>query len=229
MAKKIAVDHVRDDFIKQIESARKLVNSVHALPRKSPKAPGIHPTHVQQVAELAFMGLVASWEEFLERTLVRYIANATTGNGYQPTAKVGYVNTLSDGYIVLSQNPSYDPAKHYLKVTEYKWVVKTASFLFSAHPYGCITNNLQLLKNAVAIRNRVAHASEKCRQDFVATAKEFKSANPQAAVLPQGFTPGKLLFEHVQRIFPQPDIQAQLTHFEAYARLYTKLASQIVP
>lgn len=229
LTRRIAVDHVRDNFIREIKTARKLVQSVHALPRYSPKSQGIHPSHVLQVAELAFMGLVASWEEFLEGTLVRYVANATTNSGYKPTAKIGYSATLSDAYVVLSQNPNYDPAKHYLKVTDYQWVVKTADFLFSAHPYSCISNQLNLLKYAISIRNRVAHASDKCRKDFVLVAKLFKFAAPNAQPLPQGFTPGKLLFENVQRHFSQQCIQRQTTHFEAYASLYEVLARQIVP
>lgn len=227
MARPIAIDHVRITFLREIQSARNLVSSVHALPRYSPKAAGIHPAHVLQVAELAFMGLVASWEEFLERSLVRYVAGTTTASGYVPTAKFGLASSLQDAYIYLSQNPNYDPLKHYLKVTDYQWVVKTAGFIFSAHPYGCLTPKMHLLRHATTIRNRVAHASEKCKRDFVASAVYFK--NPPQNKLSQGFSVGKLLFEHVQRHFDPQAIRAQKTHFEAYADLYEGLARQIVP
>jgi hypothetical protein len=229
LTRRIAVDHVRETFIREIASARNLVQSIHALPRQSPRTAGIHPSHVLQVTELAFMGMVASWEEFLERSLVRYVAGATTDSGYQPTPKFGRAASLGDAYFFLSQNPNYDPNKHFLKVTDYQWVAKTAGFIFSHHTYTCLASNLNLLKYATNIRNRVAHASEKCKTDFVDTAKALKFANPSANKLPQGYTPGKLLFEHVQRHFPQPVIQAQSNHFEAYAQLYESLARRIVP
>lgn len=229
MAKPIVIDKVRITLIKEIDAALRLVASVHSLPRSSPhpNAPaGLHPSHVTQVAELAFMGMVAAWEEFLEHSLVRYVAGAATNTGHNPQAKVGFANSIGEAYSYLSQNPKYDPAKHYLKVTDYKWVIKTADFHFSSHTYGCMTPHLKLLEHAVKIRNRVAHASVKCKQEFIDVAKLFKQ--PQNNVLPQGFTVGKFLFEIAIAEFPPQYLNGQ-TYFSAYANLYKDLANQIVP
>lgn len=223
------VDHVRDAFIHEINTARNLVQAIDTLPRKSGKTtnPGIHPKHVKQVVELAFMGVVAAWEEFLERILVRYVAGAQCNSGYSPTHKYGSGNNLNHAYELLSQSPNYDPQKDYLKVSDPRWVWRTADFFFSSHPFGNLSNKSDLLKKANILRNRIAHESEKCKSDFKKAVIWFlQPANNQ---LKQGYGPGALLTAPVQRHFPQPVIQANTTHFEAYMSLYEGLANDLVP
>lgn len=223
------VDHVRDAFIKEVSSARALMAAVSGLPRKvrPSNQVGIHPKHVNQVAELAFLGVVSAWEEFLERTLTRYVAGAVTNSGYNPTNKYGSGNTISHAYELLSQDANYDPQKHYLKVSDPRWVWRTADFFFSHHPYGCLSTKSDLLKHANSIRNRVAHDSEKCKSDFKLAVVWF--LQPQNGQLKQGYGPGSLMFEPVQRHFGQPAVQAGHNHFEAYLQLYERLAGKIVP
>lgn len=229
MANKIAIDSVRDKFLLEIDSAANLVNSINALPRWSPRATqrGIHPSHVYQVAELAFMGLVAAWEEFLEDTLVRYVAGATTKSGFQPTPKVKLPTKIDRAYAYLAKKTGYNRATDYLKVTNYNWVVTVAGNNFSNHTYGHITPYLPLLMHATKIRNRVAHSSTKCRAEFKATALALRAGN--GVKLPQSFRVGKLMFEIIPGHFPQASVQKQLTFFNAYADLYKELAKQIVP
>ncbi|BEH22883.1 Uncharacterised protein [Burkholderia pseudomallei] len=223
------VDHVKRDFVKEIDSAKSLVSTVRALPAKvrPSNAIGIHPKYVQQVVELAFMGVVSAWEEFVERSLVRYVAGAQTSAGYTPTPKFGQANNIQHSYELLSQDTNYDPLKHYLKVSDPRWVRRTADFFFSAHPYTCLQNHGDLLKHASCIRNRTAHSSEKCRADFKTTAVHF--LQPANGVLSQGFGPGALLLQPVQRHFGQPAIQAGLSHFDAYMDTFGSLANQVVP
>jgi len=223
------VDHVRDSFLREISSARTLTSAILALPQKVNPAVdiGVHPKHTRQVVELAFMGIVAAWEEFLERSLVRYLAGARTDSGYRPTHKFGQAKNINHAYEVLSQDPAYDPQKRYLKVTEPKWVWKSADFFFRKHPYSCVRDKADLLKHASSIRNRVAHSSEKCRADFKATAVYF--LQPPNATLTQGYGPGNLLLEPVRRHFGQKAVQRGDNHFHAYADLYEWLAKQIVP
>jgi hypothetical protein len=179
------------------------------------------------VVELAFMAVVASWEEFLEDSLVRYVAGAKTAGNYRPTPKFGLASSITHAYQVVTQNPGYNAQRDYLKVTDPNWVRTSASFMFSAHPYACLQNKTDLLKHASSIRNRVAHSSEKCRADFKSTALYF--LQPVSGKLSQGYSPGKLLISPVQRHFGQVAVQQGLSHFEAYLRMYEALAGQIVP
>lgn len=172
------------------------------------------------------MGVIAGWEEFLERSLVRYVAKASTSTGYAPTPKFGSATNLQHAYDVLYQG-TFDPAKHYLKASDAAWVRRTADFYFSSHPYGCLMPQASLLNHAASIRNRVAHSSTKCRSDFKATALHFLA--PASGKLSQGFGPGALLLQPVRRHFPAPAVAAGLSHLEAYFQLYESLANRIVP
>lgn len=221
------VDHVRDTFRKEVSKAEALTQSVLALPQQvHPNAPqGIHPKHARQVVALAFMGMISAWEEFLERTLVRYIAGAITTGGYRPALKVGQASSIEHAYQVISQKSNYDPEKDYLKVSDPGWVLSTCEFFFRVHPYGCIRNNADLIKKANLIRNRVAHHSTKCKTDFKTVALHFMQF--QNGKLPQSYGPGNLLLEQATRHFGQ---QAQNgNYFTACARRFEWMANQIVP
>lgn len=223
------VDHVRNDFISSVDQSIALVRAIKALPTKvrTTNATGLHPTYVDQVVSLAFMGIVASWEEFLERTAVRYLTGAETGSGYQPKLKYGKADTIKHAYELLSLDSDYKPDKSYLKVTDTKWLRRVADFYFSSHPYSALQNNTDLLKNANKIRNRVAHDSTKCKADFKAAAIWF--LQPANDTLTQGYGPGRLLQAPVQRHFGNAAVQKNLSHLEAYVEFYKRLAKKIVP
>jgi len=223
------VDHVKATFFREIKAAEDLVARVRQFSGgiNPAGAPGLHPKYVRQVVELAFMGVVASWEEFLEMALVRYIAGAKTRAGYAPTPKFGRANSIAHAYQVLSNNAKFDPTKDYLKVSDPKWVTNSADFLFSAHGFADVKNRADLLGHASSIRNRVAHSSDKCRTAFRATAIHF--LNPANGLLTKGYGPGDLLNAAVTRHFGQPAVQAGQSHFAAYVELYKSLADKVVP
>lgn len=223
------VVHVKESFFGEIKAAETLIRNIQTLPRVAnpAKAVGIHPKHVSQITELAFMGVVAAWEEFLEMTLVRYVAGAKATGGYAPTPKFGQATSMKHAYQILSQSPKFDPAKHYLKVSETGWVTLTADFYFRSHSYGELRQKAELLNHASAIRNRVAHASEKCRGDFKNTALHF--LQPANNKLTKGYTPGDLLAAKAERHFGQKAVQKGHTHFSAFLDMYRGLADKIVP
>ena len=223
------VEHVKRTFKAEVASARTLVDAVKTIPPKvrPTAAIGLHPKHLEQIVELAFMGVVSAWEEFLERTLVRYAAGAKCASTYAPTPKFGLANSMDHAYIVLSQNPGFNSTKDYLKANDPRWVRSTAEFLFSTHPYGCLQNKTELIKHASSIRNRVAHNSTKCRADFKATAIYF--TQPPNDTLPQGYNPGKLLLSTVTRHFDRHSIQQRISHIAAYFRMFELMADEIVP
>lgn len=173
------------------------------------------------------MGMVSAWEEFIERSLVRYVAGAQTDGNYSPTHKYGQADTITHAYELLSQDANYDPEKKYLKVSDPRWVWRTADFFFQRHPYGCLQSKSHLLKHANSIRNRVAHDSLKCKAEFKATVLYF--LQPHGGLLTRGYGPGILLLEPIQRHFSQQAVQGRLSHFDAYVDLYESLANAIVP
>ena len=227
--KRPEVEHTKNRFLREVASARGLVSAITSIPQQvHPNSPaGLHPKHVRQVVELAFMGLVASWEEFLELSLVRYVAGGNTGSGYKPVPKFGLANDIAHAYELLSRDPTYNPLKHYLKVTDIKWVRNSADFFFQTHTFSSLVTKTDLMSNATSIRNRVAHSSIKCRADFKASVIYFIS--PAGGKLKQGYTPGDLLLSTAVRHFGPAVIAKKVSHFEAYAMLYEELAQKIVP
>jgi hypothetical protein len=225
------VEHIKKTFLNEVAVARHLVDTIRNIPQKVRPSKivkvSLHPKFTQQVIALAFMGVVAAWEEFLERSLVRYLAGAQTASGYSPTPKIGVANTIQHAYEILSQNANYDSTQKYLKASDPKWILSMADFFFSSHSYSCLREKNDLIKHASSIRNRVAHGSEKSRTDFRATAIHF--LHPVNNKLPKSFGPGRLLAEPIQRHLGAQDEQAGRSHIAGYFRMYEALANKIVP
>jgi hypothetical protein len=223
------VDHVKREFLKQVDAAVALVDAIKNIPSRTKNIDGLglHPKHLNQAVGLAFMGLVSSWEEFIERSLVRYVAGAQSSSGFSPKPKVGIADDIGDAYIRLTQDVDYDPQKKYLKTSDPKWIHKTGAFFFSKNPFICIKSKIELLEDANCIRNRVAHESIKCKTDFKKVAVKF--LNIKNDRLTQGFSAGQLLLKTVERHFGQTSIDKKQSHFIAYASLYRSLAKEIIP
>ena len=156
---------------------------------------------------------------------MRYVAGAASDTGYIATPKFGRAQDISHAYELLSQDAGYDPQKNYLKVSDARWVWRTADFFFSQHHYGLLVSKADLLLNAQRLRNRVAHDSDKCKADFKTAAIWF--LHPTGGTLTRGYSPGELLLAPATRNFGAPINAANLSHFEAYLRTFQNLANGI--
>src|SRR5690606_1322906 len=117
--------HVRDTFLAASESARDLVKAVSGLSGINPNSqcPRLHAEQARRVVELAFLGLVSAWEEFLEKSFVRYLAGAKADNGFSPTLRMGKASDIAHAYHLISGDPAFDPARNYAKFGDPKWVI----------------------------------------------------------------------------------------------------------
>lgn len=232
MARPPKVDHVRDDFVKAVESALKLYEQVQQVGtiRGATNCPRLHAEHVRRVIELAFMGIVSAWEEFIERALVRYLAGAKTDSGYLPTLRLGAAKSLDHAYQVLTGDPSHDPARHFVSWNDPAAVSRLAKLYFDGgRPFSStLESKCQNLNDATRLRNRVAHSSTKCREDFKIVARRFKGMGTDAN-LSQGYRVGDLLLEKAIRHFGNRAQSKGWTFFEAYCEMYREAAKAIVP
>ncbi len=223
------VDHLRESFIKDIASARSLVAKIKSVAAINPNSstPRIHVRHAQRVVELAFMGVVASWEDFLEQVLVRYLAGAKTDSGYQPTLRMGATSGIAHSYEVIMGDPKFNPYKNYIGFGSPNDVINAAKlFLDHGQPFqNVIHPKIETLKNAVRIRNRTAHSSSKCITDFVDTAKKMLGQDK----LRQSYRPADLLEAKAERGFGNSAKDRGITYFEALMEMYEDLAKGIVP
>jgi len=222
------VDHIKQNFLKEIAAAEELVRAIRSfsggINQAGPR--GIHPQYVRQVVELAFMGVVASWEEFLERILVRYLAGAKSSTGYSPIFNSAKAKDIPHAYVLLSNRSTYDPTRNYLKVTDPDDLEEMASRFFSNHPFSIAVNYAVYLRHASVIRNKVAHSSRKCTAQFKKTALDLNQGTD--GKLKQGYSPGNLLMARATQPFVQTSPSAE-TYFDEFMSLYRWLASALVP
>lgn len=226
------VDHIREAFLRSIVSAISLYDSVLKVGGINPKTPGprLHTQHVRRVVELAFLGVVGNWEEFLEQTLVRYIAGAICNNGYRPNLRLGPASGIPHAYQLISGDPKFDPSKQYIGLSSPQTVITLAElYLEDGCPYSSIMQeNRARFIAAISLRNRVAHTSTKSREDFKKVARSFLGRGNNGR-LTQGYRAGDLLVDTAKRHFGTSVANGQLTYFQAYMELFQRLALVVVP
>lgn len=192
------------------------------------------PLIAAKIVGLAFLSLVAAWEEFLEETFLRYLAGAQAASGFRPTARIGCADSLPHARRLLAGGGGDGHSSRFFRWGDYAWVESTAQLFFEHGAPWTSVNEIfkQRLSNAQAIRNRVAHHSAKARKQFKLTANVL-TGNPADMPLPRGYSPGLLLIESPERAFGKPwcDLQAFQWNdiFSAYFCMMMELADVIVP
>lgn len=226
------VGHVRDSFLAASVSAKDLVVAVSQLAAIHPntQGPRLHPEHKRRVVELAFLGMISAWEEFLEQSFVRYLAGAKADDDSAPALRVGKAASIEHAYHLISGDPEYDPTRNYSKFSDPKWVIAISkNYMELGAPYATkLHANLQVLQEAVRLRNRVAHNSGKSREDFKRSARTHLGL-PEGAGLTQGYGVGDLLVSPAIRLFGQQATQSGWTYFQAYYARLRRLAKDIAP
>lgn len=227
-----SVGHVRESLIRAGASAMELTRSVAALSSLNPNVAGprLHPEHARRVVELAFLGLVSAWEEFLERSFVRYLSGAKSESGYAAPLRMGKASSIEHAYHLISGDPDYDPSKNYSRFSEPKWVISTArNYMEQGAPYATrLQPNLQILQEAIRLRNRVAHNSSKCREDFKRSARVHLGLAADAPMV-QGYGVGDLLTSPARLLFGQQARDRNWSYFQAYVGRFGALAASICP
>ena len=226
------VGHVRNTFLTATDSAKSLFEALEGLAAIHPNAAGsrLHPEQCRRIVELAFLGVVSAWEEFLEQTFVRYLAGAVADDGHAPPLRMGKASSIGHAYQLISGDPKYDPSRSYSKFGDPSWVIGISKnyFVLGAPFATKLQPHQQILQEAVRIRNRVAHNSQKAREDFKRSARIHLELGNNAA-LPQGYTAGDLLMSEACTLFGQRARDRHWTYFYAYVERLTKLAKDISP
>ncbi|MCE0958735.1 hypothetical protein [Pseudomonas putida] len=187
----------------------------------------IKPAQAMRVLGLCFMSTVGAWEEFVGRSFVRYMAGASTPT-YTPILKIGSCKSIDHAIDVLAGEHNFDLTKKYFTWTKYVEVRSRANVFFErGEPYTKIPQIFeQRLSDAVMIRNRVAHSSDKCVKDFAIVARRLMGI-ANSGKLPQGTSVGKLL-----RLATVNHFQAfngAKTYYHAFDQMFRHLAFMLVP
>jgi len=232
MARPPKLERIRDYFVGRIGAAEKLVWAARQLAAVRGAGTGgtLHVEHVGQVVELAFMGICAQWETFLEDSMVRYLAGAVPSAGTAPRLRMAKCSDLPHAYQLLSGKPRFDSAKDFLSWTNPTTVIDRAKvFLVGGEPYSAaITPCIDELRRTFQLRNRIAHASTKSINDFKDAANFYLA--PKA--MRPGYRVADLLGEPHTKCFTFLSAAPAGTtrdYFAAHAEMFRHLARKIVP
>jgi len=226
-----SVRSLTDAFGRTLDSAGNLYGAVEAFCERTYEGMyenPLHPNQARRVVGLAFLGVVAAWEEFQEAVFVRYLAGARAPSGFMPAARAGTAQSLQHAYDLLAGVHEFKITTQYLTWSSTKEVIGRAKIFFShGSPFvGALTHWQDRLGDAFSIRNRIAHGSRKSRSDFKRVALQHLG-RPLTAKLSQGYSAGDLLMERAARGFPS--LPAQPTYFLAYLSMFSDLQERLVP
>jgi len=189
-----------------------------------------HPRVAEKVVGLAFLSMVAAWEEFIEELFIRYLSGAASEAQFAPRPMIGLCKSRGHSLQVLSALAK--PHDAHLRWADMAWVKDLASIYFEdGAPFWLISGRFEeRLKDAQVIRNRVAHHSRKARLRFKRIANKLRGA-PDTAPLPTGYSPGLLLTEDPTGAFDTAWVQQQSSDdlFVAFAHMYLALADLLAP
>ena len=183
----------------------------------------LHPRQAQKIVALSFMDIVAGWEDFVEGSFVRYLAGATSPNGYRPSMRCGYAKSIPHAYQLASGNPAFKIGSHYFQSNSWRDVVEAAKVFYeNGEPFSLLSPfQKEKLADASKIRNRIAHTSDKCKKEFGVVARQC------VPNVHQGYSAGQLLIYKSNKGFGRS--APTQSYFRHYLSLFEDLAEVICP
>jgi hypothetical protein len=227
MARKPAIKHIKNELKSRLDSSANLYAAViNFTSTETWEAiqgyEALHPGQAKKIISLAFLDMISQWEVFTENCFIRFLAGATYLNGKKPPLRITGCLSIEHSYQLLTLKEKYDPSNSYLSFTSWQQVEDKAKILFlNGEPFSTLTETeKQRLKDTIIIRNRIAHYSDKCRNQFKLLAKRFLNVNK----LHSGFSVGDLLIKETDKHFSNNNMQSIFLH---YYDLLSKLSDKI--
>lgn len=148
------------------------------------------------VQGLAFMRLCHAWEDYLESSLLRYMVGVTSGVSPVPTLNASCSRTsLESAFKVLSRGKA--STTYYLSLSQSSQIQTLSTLVFTTNdPYTFLYSPpySDAISYAVALRNRVAHSSAKCKTEYKRVVNVLRR-NPAGTSLGQGCSVGEFCAE----------------------------------
>lgn len=225
MARANKFDSARNQFQKDKASSMELVNDMRDILARedSSSLKSKNRARIEQIAEVAFLKLMISWEVFIERTLVLYLMGEEAGNGHRPDLLIGSVSDKEKAYRLLSGRFDFNTEKNYLPyLLNPNEMMKVVNFFFGKHSYKVIERQSDFIRYARYIRNHIAHNSPSSRANFKKATNYFMGEGYRGTV-------GKFLMEPVKTEFSDYMDDQGWTHFDAYSAFFVSLSLSIAP
>jgi|AntAceMinimDraft_9_1070365.scaffolds.fasta_scaffold11332_4 hypothetical protein len=227
MARKSAIKHVKDEFVRRIDSSANLYTAVIEFTKSDTHEAiqgyeALHPGQARRIISLAFLDMISQGDVFVENCFIRFLAGANFLNGTAPKLRVKNCLSIKHAYQLLTLKEKYDPTTSYLSFNSWSQVEEKAKIFFQHGKPFSLLDDLEKarLRDAIIIRNRVAHYSQKSRSQFVKMSKRTLNLEK----LQSGFSVGHFLTQETDQHFANPKQQAIFFH---YMDLFHKLGGKI--
>lgn len=192
------------------------------------------PQVAAKVIGLAFLDAVTAWEDFVERAFLDYLSGYVAKTGYAPKLRTGRAMNRTHAAQVLTGEANAKQAERRCRWNSFRWVLSVASIHFhSSNPFADTSPDVvRYLEHATIIRNRVAHNSDRSRNNFRMTANALRGKTAESK-LRRGYSPGWLLAELSEDSFPSREgdyfAWQWYDNFESFISLWIQEADRIVP
>jgi hypothetical protein len=234
----VSTKTVRKDFENAIETAFRIYAPARhdcVWNYESINEGTFHPRVAYKVVGLAFLSIVAAWEEYLENSFLRYMAGAKSESSYSPKLRIGKCKNTTHSIQALTGAINSNEATKIMRWSDYSWALTKAEIYFNkAEPYSKIPSLYQeRIRDAQIIRNRIAHSSLKARNQFKKMAN-INIGNQVDSPMAFGFSPGKyLIYTKPEIVFKKSWIDSKDCEwpdiFECYMHMFIEIIDIITP
>ena len=201
-----SINPVINKFKTELNNSYSLLRAVNKLP-----APRLSQSNEERIVELAFLKIYAAWENFLENSMIRYMAGAKSLSGYEP---VRYVTppTIEKAKFIFIGNIDGIPRWSGEHVRQ-----KSIIYFENGEPFSHAISSISVyLNDIVPIRNAIAHGSDEAIKKFK---KVVINELPSHTT---NITPGRFL------LMNGPKLKPNEIFFEFYSDMLLVAAEQIV-
>lgn len=161
MANKIKLQPIKDNFQDRLALYQEIYDFLEPLSSQNQG----NSRRVMKCQEIAFLGVLSAWENFLEATFLRYMTGAVCDVVDLPTLRFGPVPTLIKAGQLLRQNAS-EGKEAYLTFSVEKLKTRVKLYFEGGIYINFIqkTNYLSILGDAEILRNHTAHESKSAKE-----------------------------------------------------------------
>lgn len=193
-----------------------------------------HPNVAAKIIGLAFLSMIAAWEDFISQAYLGYLCGYPSPNGSSPVLRIGKCQNKSHALLVAAGDPNYREAERKVRWGNIRWVKALSIIHFtSSNPFSRITESeIYWIELGVTMRNRVAHNSEKSKSNFKDAMNKLFS-EPKNSPLPSGYSPGQFLILLTDSLPKLKELSTDEQHwgdvFEGYTSLFVRLSNKLCP
>ncbi len=217
----------KDDWTAESRAAKELFDKATSL--RGPGKKHLPTKQANLVQGLAFMRLCHAWENYLESSLLRYSVGVVSGVHPLPTLNPSCTrSSLETAFALLSGGRT--STAYYLTLSTPSQITAISSRVFSANdPYSFLDTApfRSHLTDAIAIRNRVAHSSTKCKAEYKRVVNTFRG-QPVTTSIGQGCSAGEFVAESLAAAC-FPGATAGTAVFEQYLAFFQHCVNRITP